>query len=202
MRLFAEHGTHTRHHGACACALLDDLVRCYSRLFNIGRFGSQPLPASISMGDNGRQRLVQFMRYRRSHFTHAESARQARQLILRHIHSLLRAVLLLHVNMDAIASGNFSLSRMLGNTPNQEPSINAVGTAYSRLHFEPFASGNCTPPIPAEHRLVNGMKNCEESLPLQVLGSSTDVIDQVLIAILDMAAGVRAPHLLRDGLCE
>ena len=89
---------------------------------------------------------------------------------------------------------------MLGNAADQEPAIRAIGAEDTRLHLEFLSGVECRAPNLAEEPLIQRMQMAEEALADQALHRAADIVDEMLIAVLDVAVGVGAPHLLRNGV--
>ena len=89
---------------------------------------------------------------------------------------------------------------MLGNAADQEPAIRAIGAEDTRLHLEFLSGVECRAPNLAEEPLIQRMQMAEEGLADQALHRAADIVDEMLIAVLDVAVGVGAPHLLRNGV--
>ena len=90
-----------RDHLACTRALLDDAFERLRYLLDIGGSVGQPSERSVSIGDDRRERLVDFMGDGRRELTHRREPRHARELRLRLVHGRVGADALGLVRRDA-----------------------------------------------------------------------------------------------------
>lgn len=122
----AEECADTLDNGAGSRAFADDFLGCGRGFLKIGRGGGEPFAAGVRVCDDGGEGLVEFVGNRCSHFCKRESAREAREIVLRANKALLGAALLLNIDVRSVPAGYFTVGGALRKAADEEPAI-AIG---------------------------------------------------------------------------
>src|SRR5579872_159240 len=138
------------------------------------------------------------MRNRCRHLRQTHRPQESREIVVCGEHSVLRTMLLLHIDMDAIPPKDFSACRTLRNASHQEPAVGPIRTADSHLNLEASAGVACRVPTVAKKRCVFRMEDAKECLPMELVRRLSKMFEQVAVAVFDAPLRICRPDLLRN----